>query len=63
MTNSTHDIKDKFMFTLSDAVLLVKKILIGIVVAVIPFLIIFGGLYITQKVLKTEPEQVQTHLP
>lgn len=49
------------MFTISDAVLLVKKILIGVVVAVIPFLIIFGGLYFTQKVLKAESEKVQTH--
>lgn len=49
------------MFTLSDALLLTKKILIGILVAVIPFIIIFGGLWITQRVLGTNNEQVQTH--
>lgn len=49
------------MFTLSDALLLVKKILIGILVALIPFAIIFGGLWITRKVLGPDTEQVQTH--
>jgi hypothetical protein len=45
------------MFTLSDALLLVKKILIGILVAVIPFIIIFGGLWITQRALSGDHEQ------
>jgi uncharacterized protein YneF (UPF0154 family) len=49
------------MLTLSDAVLLLKKIFIGILVAVIPFVIIFGGLWITRKVLGTNNEQLQTH--
>jgi hypothetical protein len=49
------------MFTLSDALLLIKKIIIGILVAVIPFVIIFGGLWITQRVLGTNSEQVQTY--
>jgi hypothetical protein len=48
------------MFTLSDVLLLIKKILIGILVAVIPFVIIFGGLWITQRVLETRTDQVQT---
>jgi hypothetical protein len=47
------------MFTLSDASLLIKKIIIGILVAVIPFVIIFGGLWITQRILETNSEQVQ----
>jgi len=48
------------MFTFSDALLLVKKIIIGILVAVIPFVIIFGGLWITRRVLGTDTDQVQT---
>ena len=47
------------MFTISDALLLIKKILIGVLVAVIPFIIIFGGLWITQRVLGTDKQQVQ----
>lgn len=43
------------MFTLADVTLLLKKILIGILVAVIPFVIIFGGLWITRRFL--EPTQ------
>jgi hypothetical protein len=37
--------------TLSDITLLAKKILIGIVVTVVPFLILFGGLRLIQKLL------------
>lgn len=48
------------MFTLSDAVLLIKKILIGIIITLIPFVIIFGGLWITQKILGTENNHVET---
>jgi hypothetical protein len=47
------------MFTLSDALLLIKKILIGILVAIIPFIIIFGGLWITQRALNGDHEQEQ----
>jgi hypothetical protein len=37
--------------TFSDAILLVKKILIGILVTLIPFLILFGGLWFIQSSL------------
>ncbi|MBB3054624.1 hypothetical protein [Mucilaginibacter gotjawali] len=37
--------------TLSDVTLIGKKILVGIVVTIIPFLIIFGGLWLTRKLL------------
>jgi hypothetical protein len=37
--------------TLSDITLLVKKILIGIMVTLVPFFILFGGLWLTQKLL------------
>ncbi|MEJ1238704.1 hypothetical protein WBG78_11270 [Chryseolinea sp. T2] len=47
------------MLSLSDVILLVKKILIGIIVAVIPFLIILGGLWITQRVLGSGEVQTQ----
>ncbi|MGC3946236.1 MAG: hypothetical protein QM762_17255 [Chryseolinea sp.] len=47
------------MITFSDVTLLLKKILIGILVAVIPFVIIFGGLWITRRVLGTDTQQVR----
>jgi uncharacterized protein YneF (UPF0154 family) len=37
--------------TLSDVTLIGKKILVGIVVTLVPFIIIFGGLWLTQKIL------------
>jgi len=37
--------------TLSDVTLIGKKILVGIVVTVVPFVIIFGGLWLTKKLL------------
>jgi hypothetical protein len=42
--------------TLDDIILLGKKILIGIIVTVIPFLILFGGLWFTQKLLQQPPD-------
>jgi len=39
--------------TLSDVSLIGKKILVGIIVTVIPFVIIVGGLWLTQRVLST----------
>ncbi len=39
--------------TLSDVSLIGKKILVGIVVTVIPFIIIVGGLWFTQRALST----------
>ena len=44
--------------TLSDITLLGKKILIGIIVTIVPFLILFGGLWITQKVLEPEQKEI-----
>jgi hypothetical protein len=45
--------------TLSDVTILGKKILVGIVVTVVPFIIIFGGLWFTQKLLteNVKPKQ------
>ncbi len=37
--------------TLSDVTLLGKKILVGIVVTIVPFIIIAGGLWLGQKLL------------
>lgn len=39
--------------TLSDVSLIGKKILVGIVVTVVPFVIIVGGLWFTQRALST----------
>jgi hypothetical protein len=43
-------IKINYM-TLSDVTLIGKKILVGIVVTLVPFIIIFGGLWLTPKLL------------
>ena len=40
--------------TLSDFPLLGKKIVVGIIVALIPIAILLGGVWFTQKVLKTD---------
>jgi hypothetical protein len=37
--------------TLSDVTLLGKKILVGVIITVVPFIIIAGGLWLTQKLL------------
>jgi hypothetical protein len=37
--------------TLNDVTLLVKKVLVGIVVTILPFIIVFGGLWLTQNLL------------
>ena len=37
--------------TLSDVSLIGKKILVGIIVTLVPFIIIVGGLWLTQKLL------------
>lgn len=37
--------------TLSDVTLIGKKILVGIVVTIIPFVVIVGGLWLTQSLL------------
>jgi hypothetical protein len=41
--------------TLSDFTILGKKILVGIIVTLVPFIIIFGGLYLTQRLLGSKP--------
>ncbi|WP_254086916.1 hypothetical protein [Dawidia cretensis] len=50
--------------TLDDIILLGKKILIGIIVTMIPFLILFGGLWFTHKLLHNRlmQNQRQNHI-
>jgi len=45
--------------TLADVTLIGKKILVGIAITLIPFIIIAGGLWLTQKALTgdTVPQQ------
>ena len=45
--------------TLADVTLIGKKILVGIAITLIPFIIIAGGLWLTQKALTDEkaPQQ------
>ncbi|WP_183577791.1 hypothetical protein HDF18_10660 [Mucilaginibacter sp. X5P1] len=45
--------------TLADVTLIGKKILVGIAITLIPFIIIAGGLWLTQKALtgKKAPQQ------
>ena len=48
--------------TLSDFSLICKKILVGIVVTVVPFIIIVGGLWLTQHLLTHPPaEKTNVH--
>ncbi len=51
------------MITLSDIILLLKKILIGIIITLIPFLILFGGLWLTQKMLSKNNTQTLSEPP
>ncbi|MET3980509.1 hypothetical protein ABIB62_003109 [Mucilaginibacter sp. UYP25] len=37
--------------TLSDVNILAKKILVGIIVTIVPFILIFGGLWLTPRLL------------
>jgi hypothetical protein len=39
--------------TLSDVSLIGKKILVGVIVTIIPFIIIVGGLWLTQHLLSS----------
>ena len=41
--------------TVSDFSILGKKILVGIIITLVPFIIIFGGLYLTQRLLGNKP--------
>jgi len=45
--------------TLSDVSILGKKILVGIIITIIPFIIIAGGLWLTQRLLSHNPAPVQ----
>jgi len=45
--------------TLSDVTLLGKKILVGVIVTIVPFVIIAGGLWLTQKLLTDHPSSKQ----
>lgn len=47
--------------TVSDVKLLGKKILVGIIVTLVPFVIIFGGLWLTQKLL-TDHDKANRHI-
>lgn len=50
----------EYRMTLSDVTLLLKKIVVGIIVTLIPFLILFGGLWLTQKLLNREKQPEAT---
>jgi len=43
--------------TLSDVTILGKKILVGIIVTVVPFVIIAGGLWLGQKALSNHDDK------
>ena len=47
--------------TITDVTLLAKKVAVGIVVTTVPFIIIFGGLLLTQTLLSKnkKPQNVQ----
>lgn len=45
--------------TLSDVSLIGKKILVGIIITLVPFIIIVGGLFLTQKLLQGNKSQSQ----
>jgi len=45
--------------TLSDVSILGKKILVGIIITLIPFIIIVGGLWLTEKTLGGDPKPQQ----
>jgi len=41
--------------TLADVSILGKKILVGIIVTMVPFIIIVGGLWLTRQLLSSPP--------
>jgi hypothetical protein len=45
--------------TLSDVSILGKKIMVGIIITLVPFIIIAGGLWLTQKALGGDPKPQQ----
>jgi hypothetical protein len=48
--------------TLSDVTILGKKILVGIIVTLVPFIIIFGGLYLTRQLLSSPPAEKSSNV-
>ncbi|MDB5157464.1 MAG: hypothetical protein JWR50_2171 [Mucilaginibacter sp.] len=48
--------------TLNDVTLIAKKVGVGIIVTIVPFVIIFGGLWLTQTLLSKnqQPTIVQS---
>jgi hypothetical protein len=49
--------------TQSDLILLAKKIAVGILVTLIPFLILFWGLRLTQTLLTPSPQNTPVQHP
>ena len=45
----------------SDVTLLVRKILVGIVITLVPLLILTGGLWITERTIKTDSKPIIRH--
>ncbi len=45
--------------TLSDVSIIGKKIVVGIIITAVPFIIIVGGLWLTQKALGGDPKPQQ----
>ncbi|WP_162996779.1 hypothetical protein [Mucilaginibacter kameinonensis] len=41
--------------TINDVSLIGKKVLVGVIVTLIPFIIIFGGLWLGRKLLEKSP--------
>ncbi|XHR92124.1 hypothetical protein ACFJIV_17280 [Mucilaginibacter sp. UC70_90] len=41
--------------TINDVSLIGKKVLVGVIVTLIPFVIIFGGLWLGRKLLEKSP--------
>jgi hypothetical protein len=48
--------------TLSDVSLLGKKILVGVIVTLVPFFIITGGLWLTESLLGGHPAEKTVHV-
>ena len=46
--------------TLSDVSLIDKKVLVGIIITLVPFIIIAGGLSLTQKLLQRNDTHSET---
>jgi hypothetical protein len=45
---------------LADIILIAKKILVGLVIAIVPLIILIGGLWITQKRLPSSHSDPQS---